>query len=103
MPAGLNQFLAVPVPPGNGDGALLDVSTTVAEKTFYLSGDFRGLYTILGTHDDVLFVPILFFTAGQGPRTIRRDIVATLKTIFVRRAAIGNVVINMGSQTVCVC
>jgi hypothetical protein len=103
MSAGLNQFLSVPVPLANGDGALLDVSTTDAEKTFYLSGDFRGIYSIMGTHDDVLFVPILFFSSGQGPRTIRRDIVATLKSIFVRRAALGDVVINMGGQTVCIC
>ncbi len=103
QPAGLNQYLSVPLPPGNGDGPLLDVSGLAAPKTFFLSGDFNGLYVILGTHDGARFTPILFFTGGQGPQTIRRDVAATLQSIKVRRNADNAVVINLAAQAVCVC
>ncbi len=100
---GLNTYLSPVVPPGNGDGAALDVSALQACKTIYLSGSFTGRYTIIGSHDDVRFVPICSFDGGEGPQTIRRDIQATLKSVKVRRAANSTVVINIAGQAVCAC
>jgi len=102
--AGLNQYLTVPVPAANGDGPLFDVSGLVAEKTLYIAGDYLGQYVILGTHDDVHLVPIAQFSNGSGPQTIRRDIIATLKSIVVRRNASGApVTINLAAQATCSC
>jgi len=100
---GLNQYVNVPTPPGNGDGPVLSVSDLVAGKTFFLSGEFVGLFTILGTHDDVRYTPILFFQGGQGSQSIRRDVFATLKSIKVRRNADRDVTINLAAQKVCIC
>jgi hypothetical protein len=100
---GLNQFLSPAVPVNNGDGAALDVSGLVAKKTIYLSGEFAGSYVILGTHDDVRYVPIAAFQGGQGPQTIRRDIDATIKSLKVRRNADRTVVINVAAQATCAC
>jgi hypothetical protein len=100
---GLNQFLSLTVPPGNGDGPSLDVSGLVAQKTLYLAGTFGGTYVILGSHDDVNFVPIAMFDGGEGPQTIRRDVKFTLKTIRVRRQANKTVVINVAGQATCAC
>jgi len=114
--AGLNQFLSVNVPAINGEGLVLDVSGLVARKTFYLSGPFDGKYIIMGTHDDVHYVPILSFDGSEipkpnesfapapaGPFTIRRDVEATLKSIKVQRAANKTVNISLASQATCAC
>lgn len=100
---GLNIFDNVPVPVGNGDGAPIDVSGMIAAKTIYLSGTYSGRYVILGTHDNIRYVPILSFDGGEGPQTIRRDIEFTLKSIKVRRQADKTVVINVASQATCPC
>lgn len=106
---GLNQFLVANVPATNGEGAALDVSGLVAKKTIYLSGVFQGEYVIIGSHDNVLYVPILSFTGEEaffgtsGPQTIRKDIELTLKSIKVRRAANKSVNIAIGGQAICVC
>ena len=48
----------VPVPT-SGDGPVVDVSAMIGAKTFILSGSFEGSYSLLATHDGVLFVPVL--------------------------------------------
>lgn len=100
---GLNQFLNMVVPGGNGDGPSLDVSGLVAGKTLYLAGDFNGTYTIIGSQDDVEFVPIVSFQGGQGPQSIRSDIMATLLTLRVRRQADRSVTVNVAGQATCAC
>lgn len=108
---GLNQFLTLPIPAGNGEGALLDVSGVAACKTFFFSGDFEGEYVVLGSHNDVNFVPILKiegargqqFGQSPGPQTIRRDIKLTLKSIKVRRAANRTINAAVAGQETCAC
>lgn len=108
---GLNQILTIPVPALNGEGLPLDVSGLVAEKTFYFSGNFEGEYVILGSHDDLRFVPLLKITgqrgqqAGQppGPQLIRRDVIASLKTIKIRRAASLAINASVAAQETCAC
>lgn len=106
---GLNNILTANVPANNGDGADLDVSSLAAKKTIYLSGIFDGLYTILGSQDDVRFVPIARFE-GQatrfgtsGPQTVKKDIKMTIKTIKVQRAADRTVNIAIAGQATCPC
>lgn len=103
MSAGLNIFSPVPVPLINGDGVALDVSGMVAHKTFYLSGTYTGRYVILGSHDNIKYVPILSFDGGEGPQTIRRDIDLTLASIMVRRQADKTVTVSVASQATCPC
>lgn len=100
---GLNQFLNMVVPGASGDGPSLDVSGLVADKTIYLAGNFNGTYIILGSQDDVEFVPIASFTGGTGPQSIRTDIKATLRTMRVRRQADVSVTINVAGQATCSC
>ena len=103
MSSGLNIFDVVPVPLINGDGPALDVSGMVADKTFYLSGTYTGRYVIMGSHDNVRYVPILQFDGGEGPQTIRRDIDYTLASIKVRRQADKTVTVSVASQATCPC
>lgn len=100
---GLSTILTLPVPPFSGDGAIVDVSAVIGEKTIYLAGEFSGLYTIMGSHDDVRFVPLVEFNGGQGPQPIRRDIKLTLKSMKVRRNADRAVTVNIASQETCTC
>lgn len=106
---GLNDFKTVNVPVGNGFGTPVVVSDLVARKTIYLSGVFEGEYTILGSHDGVLFVPIASFVGQEdrfgtsGPQTIRRDIELTLAQIKVERAANKVVNISIAGQKTCAC
>jgi hypothetical protein len=101
----------VPIPATNGEGAVLDVSGLAACKTFFFSGDFEGEYVVLGSHDDVRYVPILKIegAAGQqagqapGPQTIRREIKLTLKSIKVRRAANRTINSAVIGQETCAC
>lgn len=107
--AGLNNFVTIPVPALNGDGILADVSGLVAEKTIYLSGVFDGEYTLLGSHDDAIFIPIAKFVGDSnrfrtsGPYTLRQDVKATLKSLRVRRAANNSVNIVVAAQAICPC
>lgn len=107
--AGLNDILTANVPANNGEGTPLDVSGLIAKKTIYLSGIFQGQYTILGSHNDVRFVPIARFE-GQaarfgtsGPQTVKQDIELTIKTIKVQRAADRTVNISIAGQQTCPC
>lgn len=106
---GLNQFLTADVPATNGEGADLDVSGLVAQKTVYLSGAFDGEYVILGSHDDIRFIPIAKFTGQDlsfgtsGPQTVKRDVNYTFKTLRVRRAANRSVNISIAGQATCEC
>lgn len=106
---GLNQFLTADVPLNNGEGADLDVSGLVSEKTLFLSGVFDGEYVILGSHDDNRFIPIAKFEGQEsrfgksGPQTVRQDIDLTIKTLRVRRAASRTVNIAIAGRSVCAC
>ena len=103
QPGGLNQFIALPVPAQNGDGSVVDVSLLKAAKAIYFASDFVGLYAILGSHDDAHFVSIAWFTGGEGPKTIKRNVIATLKSIKVHRNADRPVAINIAAQRTCSC
>ena len=46
-PGGLVNTLSIPVPANDGDGAPVDVSAYVGQKTFDLSGNYEGRYVIL--------------------------------------------------------
>lgn len=108
---GLNQFITLSIPAGNGEGPAVDVSGLGACKTFFFSGDFDGEYVVLGTHDDVRYVPILKiegargqqFGQSPGPQTIRRDIKLTLKSVKVRRAANRTINAAVSGQETCAC
>jgi hypothetical protein len=101
---GLNNSAILPAPASDGDGGIINTSGLTAQKAIYLSGDFSGRYTILGSHDNLRFVPLFTFT-GTGPQSVKQDIDATLLSMRVRRQAVGAVlpVITIVAQNVCPC
>jgi hypothetical protein len=100
---GANQFLVPTVPAGNGDGPALDVSGLIADKAFYCAGDYNGTYTILGSLDNSSYVPIVSFTGGLGPRSVRVDKKITLRSIKVRRQADQAAIITLAGQSTVAC
>lgn len=106
---GVNQFVPVTVPAANGLGPIADVSAIVAKKTIYLSGIFDGIYTLFGSQDDAIFVPIAKFDGQKsrfrtsGPYTVKTEIELTLKSILIERAASDSVSVTIGGQEVCPC
>jgi hypothetical protein len=106
---GLNTFVAVPVPAVNGDGPILSVTGLVAKKTFFFSGPFEGEYVVLGSHNDVNFVPIAQIEGQEavfgtsGPQTIQRKVELTLKSIRIRRLSNKPINIAVSAQAICLC
>jgi hypothetical protein len=76
--------VVVPVPL-SGEGALVNAASLVGQKTVLLTGRFRGIYDLLGTHDDLRFVPIVQFDAG-GVEGIRQTIAGSFKSLRLRAA-----------------
>jgi hypothetical protein len=100
---GSNTFLPTPVPATNVDGPILPTDTLQAKKTIFLAGKFNGKYDILGSHDDVNFVPVASFSGGGEPQSVRKDVDATLKSMRVRRQADAGVTVFIAGQTTCPC
>jgi hypothetical protein len=82
------------VVPLSGDGAVVDISALVGEKTVVLSGTFRGRYILLGSHDDAHFVPVLIFDA-DGSESIKKTLPGAIKSVRVRAAATAPVGVTM--------
>jgi hypothetical protein len=100
---GINSGATLVAPVNDGDGASALVNTLAAKKTIYLSGDFAGSYTILGSIDNVNFVPLVTFT-GTGPQKLKQKVDATLLSMRVRRRASGALpTILVAAQAVCAC
>jgi hypothetical protein len=77
--------IAVPVPVA-GDGPIAPVSTLVGPKTVTFAGRFTGSYTLLGSHDDANFVPVLLFDA-DGIEGIEQILEGSFKSVRVRANA----------------
>lgn len=93
---GLNQIASLSVSSSiSGDGAALDVSGLVADKTVELCGTYNGTYTIMGSHDGVLFVPLLTFDSGSGAQSVKQAVSAVMKFMKVRRNATNNTQTNV--------
>jgi hypothetical protein len=102
---GPNLFLDLPVPASNGESAPVDVSAFASEKTFVLFGNFRGEYVILGSHGG-RFTPIAFFsftTKGEGPKSIKIKVDATIRFLKIRRDASHTVKIALAGNATCAC
>lgn len=101
---GLVGIVSIPVPGSDGDGTPVDVSAYKGPKTFELSGNYTGLYTILGSHDGVTYAPLLTFNAGQsGQQGFSPTVPFVVKFVKVRRRASASVTVNMAAALVCVC
>jgi hypothetical protein len=100
---GLNQINTLSVPTSiSGDGAALDVSGLVADKTVELNGNYNGTYTVMGSHDGTLFVPLLTFDSGVGAQSVKLAVSAVMKFMKVRRNATNNgtsvVTVNLAAR-----
>jgi hypothetical protein len=101
--AGLNTYIPLVVPPTNSDGPSTSVANMAAKKTIYLTGTFNGEYIILGSHDNIDFVPIVKFNGNGNPQSAKLNVDATLNSISVRRNADASAVITVASKLVCSC
>lgn len=100
---GSNTFIPAPAPATNIDGVIVPTSGIGAKKTIFLAGAFNGKYDILGSHDDVNFVPVASFSGGGEPQSVRKDVDATLKSMRVRRSADATVTVVIAGQATCPC
>jgi hypothetical protein len=101
---GLVAITSLPVPAFDGEGAPVNVSAYVGRKTFELSGNYEGQYTILGSHDGILYAPLLTFNAGgSGQQEMQKTIPFIVKFLKVRRKASDLVSITMAAQMTCPC
>jgi hypothetical protein len=105
---GLVGIVSIPVPLSDGEGSPVNVSSYVGRKTFELSGNYQGRITILGSHDGILYAPLLLFDAGQfGQQQMQKTIPFVTRFIKVRRRADsidGSVItLTMAAQLTCPC
>ncbi len=101
---GANTIIQLPAPAVSGaEGAVTATDTLGAKKTIFLAGAFNGRYDILGSHDDINFVPVASFSGGGEPQSVRKDVDATLKSMRVRRQANALATIFVAAQAVCPC
>ncbi len=94
-----NNFHVLPVPPGDGVGAGVDISDIAPGRTFCVDhGDFSGTLVIQGSQDNVNFldVPGGVFTSGS---QLALRIIASFKFARVRRTGVTT---PAGSPTVAV-
>jgi hypothetical protein len=101
---GTNKVLPLDVPSSdNSTGPAVDTSAMEADKTIEITGNYTGTYTVLGSHDGVLYSPIATFDSGAGNHGIKQSVSFVLKSIKVRRKASAMVRINVASRSVCTC
>jgi hypothetical protein len=105
---GLNQIASLAVPTSiSSDGAALDVSGLVADKTVELCGQYNGTYTIMGSHDGSLYVPLLNFDSGSSSQTVKQAVSAVMHFMKVRRSATNNdpsvVTVNIAARAAVNC
>ena len=69
------------VVPVSGDGPIADVSSLVGTKTVTLTGTFLGTYTLLASHDNQTFAPVLTFDSNglESINTIIADAYASMR------------------------
>lgn len=85
---GLNQISTLPANIADkSDGSAVDVSGLQAKKTIEISGSYSGSYSVLGSHDGLLYFPVATFDSGSGVQTIRRTLEVTARFMKVRREA----------------
>jgi hypothetical protein len=83
-----NQIITLTVPGlDQSDGPATNVSTFVGNKTVEISGSYVGSYTVLGSHDGLVFVPLLVFDSGSGVQSVRLTTNVVVKFMKVRRKA----------------
>jgi len=93
---GLNQISTLGVPSAITDvGPALDVSGLVADKTIELCGSYSGVYTIQGSHDGNLYVPVANFNSGSSSQTVRQSISTVMKFLRVSRSATNNTPVSV--------
>ena len=78
-------IFAIPVP-AIGEGPAVNVSSLIGRKTVTLAGTFTGTYAVLGSHDNVHYIPILYFNAS-GPEPVKQTIDGAFNSVKIRSLA----------------
>jgi hypothetical protein len=79
----ITQVIPVPL---SGLGASVDVSSMVGSKTVILTGTFRGVYVLYGSHVGGNLAPLFQFDAG-GVEGLRRTISGALARVAIKSLA----------------
>jgi hypothetical protein len=77
--------IPVVVPP-SGDGPSANISALVGAKTVTLTGFFQGVYTLLASHNNTSFVPVLIFNS-DGSESIKLTLPDAYQNVRVRTGA----------------
>ena len=78
-------IVPVAVPP-SGDGPVANISALVGRKTVTLTGFFQGVYTLLASHNNANFVPVLIFNS-DGRESIKLTLPDSYFSVRVRAGA----------------
>ena len=103
---GLNVTAALTIPgTDNTDGPSVDVSGMVGCKTIELAGDYEGKIIILGSHNNLNFVPVAVFNSGNGIQSAKLTLNYVLRFMRARRRAQFGTGLSavIGSQATCEC
>jgi hypothetical protein len=82
------------VPP-SGDGPIVDISAIVGSKTVILTGFFSGSYTLLASHDNSEFAPVLLFNA-DGRESIKQTLKNSYRSVRLRSNAVASGAVTCG-------
>jgi hypothetical protein len=88
----------IPVPL-SGDGPIVAISDLVGSKTVVLTGFFSGSYSLLASHDNVEFVPVLLFNA-DGYESIKQTLNDAFRSVRLRSNAAPNGTVTCGISSV---
>lgn len=72
--------------PSSGDGPIASIAALVGAKTVTLTGRFEGSYSLLASHNDANFVPVLAFNS-DGLESIKLTLPDAYKSVRVRTNA----------------
>ena len=78
-------IVPVVVPP-SGDGPIVSIANLLGDKTVELTGFYQGSYTLLASHDNATFVPVLLFNAN-GIESIKETLSDSYISVRIRAGA----------------
>lgn len=79
----MSNAIVTIVVPSSGDGPIANISSLLGDKTVELSGFYTGSYTLLASHDNSTFVPVLLFNAN-GLESIKETLSDSYISVRIR-------------------
>ena len=83
----------------NTEGPATDVSTLDKTKSVEISGAYQGSYTVLGSQDGTLYVPLLIFDSGAGAQAFKQTTNVIVRFMRVKRNATAITSMSVAGET----